>query len=89
MDYALILLHNKFAPMKIDELGRPFYLYKNKIVKRVGYWHDETEFETESEIAEEVKEILEWAMIESGKILKLNIELKGVAKVGINWCETH
>lgn len=89
MDYALLLLHNKFAPLKLDEYGRPFYTYKDKIVRRVGYWHDECEFEAQEEIAHEVSEILEWAMIETGKVLKMNIELKGESKIGNNWAETH
>ena len=89
MDYALLLLHNKFAPLQIDEMGRPFYLYKGKIVRRVGYWHDECEFEAEEEIAQEISHILEWAMVEAGRILKLNIELAGESKIGDNWCETH
>lgn len=89
MDYALLLLHNKFGPLRIDKYGRPYYLYKEKVVRRVGYWHDETEFEAEDSIAHEISEIEEWAMMQAGKLLGVNIELKGESKIGNNWCETH
>lgn len=89
MDYALLLIHNKLGELHLDEYGRPHYLYNGKVVRRIGYWHDETEFEAEEEIAEDISKILEWAMVEAGKVLKLNIPLAGVAQIGDNWAETH
>jgi len=39
MSYAACFLDNWFGEMYLDELGRPYYLYKGKKVKRVSMVH--------------------------------------------------
>lgn len=89
MDVALILFHNKMGKMYIDELGRPYYRYKEEILRRVVYVHDEWGSETSTNIAEEIAKIKEKCIEEAGKVLKFNVELKGEAKIGLNWQQTH
>jgi len=89
VDYAVCLFDMKMGNMNLDSLGRPYYTYKGKVVKRVQYFHDEYGTETEPEIAEEIAKIMEWSMMEAGKRLKLNVPLVGESKIGKNWCETH
>ena len=89
VDTSLILFHKKMGSLLLDDLGRPYYKYKNYIVKRVQYFHDEYGVECSEEIAKEVGEIMEWTMSYAGEVLNLNIELKGEAKIGNNWKETH
>lgn len=89
VDYALCLFDIKMGELYIDTLGRPYYKYKGKVVKRVGYFHDEANIESEPEIANEIAKIMEWCMEEAGKKLKLNVPLVGESKIGLNWCKTH
>lgn len=89
MDTALILFHNKMGKLYIDELGRPYYKYKEGIVRRVVYVHDEWGSEVSIDIVEEIAKIKEQCIEEAGKILKLKVDLKGEAKIGMSWYETH
>lgn len=50
---------------------------------------DEYEFECPIEIAEEVGKMIELSIKKAGELLKLNVPLKGEAKIGLNWKETH
>lgn len=89
MDLACCIVDNKLGEMFIDDLGRPYYLHKGKIVKRVIYYHDEYSFECEEDIAEDVKRIAEDAIKEAGEFLKLCVPLEGDGKVGNNWQQVH
>lgn len=89
VDYALCLFDMKMGGLKIDTLGRPYYLFKGKVVKRTGYNHDEALVEVDSSLAEEIAKIFEWCMAEAGIRLKLNVPTVGEAKIGLNWAETH
>lgn len=89
VDYSLCLFDVKMGGLKLDELGRPYYRYLNKIVKRVQYTHDEYGVETDSSISEEISKIMEWTMSEAGTRLNLNVPLVGESKIGKNWKETH
>jgi len=89
VDYSLCLFDMKMGGLKIDELGRPYYEYRNKIVKRVQYFHDEYGIEVESSVSEQISKIMEWSMSEAGIRLKLKVPLVGEAKAGHNWAETH
>ena len=90
MDYAGLFMDKRLGGIKFDNLRRPYYLYKGKIVRRIGYFHDEYEYECEGrEIAEEVAKMIEDSIAQAGKYLKLDVELAGEGKVGINWKETH
>lgn len=89
VDLAVCLFDVKMGGLTIDERGRPLYLYKGKVVKRVVYSHDELQFEVDEKIAEEIARIAEWCMEEAGRILRLNIPLEGESKIGNNWSEVH
>lgn len=89
VDYSLCLFDMVMGGLKIDELGRPYYIYKEFVVKRVQYTHDEYGVEAEASISEEVSKIMVWTMSESGVRLKLSLPLVGEAKIGSNWMETH
>lgn len=89
VDYSLCLFDQIMGGLKIDTLGRPYYEFDNKIVKRVQYTHDEYGVETENSISYEVSKIMEWTMAEAGKRLNIKVPLVGEAKIGKNWAETH
>ncbi len=90
MDYAGCFMDSWLGKIYWDEMWRPYYLYKGKIVRRIGYFHDEYEYECEGEeTAHEVGKMIEKAIEKAGQYLKLKVELKGEAKCGKNWSETH
>ncbi|HYG02041.1 MAG TPA: DNA polymerase [Chryseosolibacter sp.] len=89
VDYALCLFDKQMGNLLLDSLGRPYYKYRGKILKRVGYFHDEAEIEAEDSVAPEIARIMEWCMQEAGKKLQLNIPLIGEAKLGKNWANVH
>lgn len=89
MDYACCFMDMWLGDIYFDELRRPYYLYKGKVVRRVIYYHDEMSFECEKEVAEEVAQMIVQAIVKSGELLKLKVPLAGEGKVGYNWCETH
>lgn len=88
MDYACCFLDLWLGGVKWKD-RKPYYLYKGYIVKRIGYFHDEVEFECEDGIADEVAKMIEKAIEKAGEHLKLRVPLAGEGKVGINWMETH
>jgi DNA polymerase I-like protein with 3'-5' exonuclease and polymerase domains len=89
MDYACCFLDSWLGKIYWDDLRRPYYVYKGFIVRRIGYTHDEVEFECEEPIAEEVGKMIEKAIEKAGQYLKLSVPLAGEAKIGKNWKETH
>lgn len=89
MDYAGCFLDSWLGKIYWDDLGRPYYLYKGCVVRRVGYFHDEYEFECEEAVAEEVSKMIEKAIARAGEFLKLNVPLAGEGKAGKTWKETH
>lgn len=89
MDYACCFMDMWLGDIYFDELRRPYYLYKGKVVRRVIYYHDEMSFECEKEVAEEVAQMIVQAIVKAGELLKLKVPLAGEGKVGYNWCETH
>ncbi len=89
MDYAICFLDKWLGGIKFDEMGRPYYLYKGKAVKRVGYMHDQTDWECPEELAEDLKELIEKSYASAGKYLKFTVPLVGDGKVGNNLKEVH
>lgn len=89
MDYACCFLDVWLGGIKFDSNFKPYYEYKGCIARRIGYMHDEVEFECDPTIAEEVAKLIEKAIKKAGEHLKLNVELAGEGKVGINWKEVH
>lgn len=89
MDYAGCFMDVWLGKMYFDEKRRPYYLYKGCVVRRIGYFHDEMEFECEEAVAEEVARMIENSIAKAGEVLKIQVPLVGEGKVGINWKETH
>lgn len=88
MDYACCFLDSWLGGLKWKD-RKPYYLYKGYVVRRIGYVHDEVEFECEEPIAEEVAKMIEKAIEKAGQYLKLTVELAGEGKTGKNWREVH
>lgn len=89
MDYAICFLDKWLGGIKFDEMGRPHYIYKGFIVKRVGYMHDQTDWECPEEIAEDLKVLIEKSYSTAGRYLKFAVPLIGEGKVGNNLKEVH
>lgn len=88
MDYALCFMDHWLGEIYWEN-RKPYYLYKGYKVRRIGYWHDEAEFEAEEPIAQEIGDMIVKAIKKAGEMLKLKVPLEGEAKVGLNWKETH
>lgn len=89
MDYAGCFMDKWLGKMHWDEKRRPYYIYKGYVVRRIGYMHDELEYECEEPIAEEVSKMIEKAITVAGEFLKIKVPLVGEGKVGKSWMETH
>lgn len=89
MDYAGLFMDRWLGDMLWDEKRRPYYIYKGCVVRRIGYFHDELEYECEKVVAEEVSKLIEKAIMKAGEYLKLRVPLAGEGKVGKNWKEVH
>ena len=89
MDYACCFLDSWLGGLHWDELRRPYYKYKGYIVRRIGYFHDEVEFECSEAVAGEVAGLIEKAISKAGQFLKIKVPLEGEGKVGKNWKEVH
>ena len=88
MDYAGCFLDSWLGGLKWKD-RKPYYLYKGYVVRRIGYFHDEYEFECEEPVADEVAKLIEKAIEKAGQYLKLNVPLAGEGKTGKSWCEVH
>lgn len=88
MDYACCFLDSWLGGVKWKD-RKPYYLYKGYIVRRIGYMHDEVEFECEEPVAEEVAKMIEKAIEKAGQYLKLSVPLAGEGKVGKDWRSVH
>lgn len=89
MDYACCFMDLWLGKMYWDDKRRPYYFYKGYIVRRIGYFHDEIEYECQDEIAVEIAKLVEKAITRAGEYLKLKVPLVGEGKVGSNWQQTH
>lgn len=88
MDYACCFLDSWLGEMYWKD-RKPYYLYKGHIVRRIGYMHDEVEFECEEPIAEEICRMIEKAIQKAGEYLKLQVPLAGEGKFGKSWKDVH
>ena len=88
MDYALCFMDHWLGEIHWED-RKPYYLYKGYKVRRIGYMHDETEFEAEEPIAQEIGDMIVKAIAKAGEFLKIKVPLAGEAKIGHNWKETH
>lgn len=88
MEYALNFMDVWLGGVKWED-GKPFYLYKGYVVQRVGYYHDELEYECDEAIAPEVAKMIEKAIERAAQFLKLKIPFAGEGKVGKSWKDVH
>lgn len=89
MDYACCFMDLWLGGIKFDKNFKPYYDYKGYVVRRIGYYHDEVEFECDEAIAPEIAKMIEKAIRKAGEHLKLNVPLEGEGKYGLNWKEVH
>ncbi len=89
MDYASCFMDAWLGGLLFDGKRRPYYLYKGFVVRRIGYFHDELEYECQEEVAEEVSHMIEKAITKAGEFLKVRVPLTGEGKIGKSWKEVH
>ena len=91
MSYAACLMDTWLGELYLDNLGRPFYLYKGKTVRRISMVHDEYSWEVEDGVEEEVRQLSTKAIVKAGEILKLEIPLAAEGKMEKDgsWKDVH
>lgn len=91
MSIAACLMDSKLGELHLDDLGRPYYLYKGKKVWRSNLTHDEYSWPCEDGIHEEIREMSVKCIIEAGEYLKLPVELDGEGKMSFegSWKDVH
>lgn len=89
MSFAFCIVDNKLGFLDIDDKGRPYYIYKGKLVRRIAAFHDQGDFECHPDVAEEVGSMLVDAIKKAGNYLKMKVVLDGEYKVGNNAAEIH
>jgi len=91
MSYAACLMDSWLGELDIDDLGRPYYTYQDKIVRRTIMMHDEYSWESEDGIQEEIREMSVRAIVRAGEILKLSLPLAGEGKLAFqgSWKDVH
>ena len=91
MSYAACLMDTWLGELHLDDLGRPYYLYNGKIVKRVSMFHDEYSWEVEDGAEEEIRCKSVNGIVKAGEILKLALPLAGEGKMSYegSWKDVH
>ena len=88
MDYAGCFMDRWLGEIHWED-RKPYYLYKGYKVRRIGYTHDEYEYDAEEPIAQEVGDMGVKAIVRAGEFLKLQVPLAGEAKIGKSWKNVH
>ncbi len=91
MSIAACLMDAKLGDMYLDDLGRPYYLYKGKKVMRISLVHDEYSWLVEDGVNEEIRKMSVDCIIEAGVYLKLPLPLDGEGKMSFqgSWRDVH
>lgn len=91
MSYAACFMDTWLGEMLIDELGRPYYLYKGYKVRRISMVHDEYSWEVEDGAQEDIREMSVKAIVKAGEVLKLALPLNGEGKISFEgtWKDVH
>jgi hypothetical protein len=91
MSYAACLMDNWLGDFYLDELGRPYYLYENKKVKRVSFFHDEYSWEVEDGVQDRIRELSVKGIVKAGEALKLALPLAAEGKMAFEgtWQNVH
>ena len=56
---------------------------------QLAFVHDELQYETTPDYAEDLKFLLEFTAVQAGEYYKLRIPIAAEAKSGSNWAEVH
>ncbi len=91
MSYAACFMDNWLGELHLDEVGRPYYFYKGKVVRRISMVHDEYSWEIEDGVQEEVKALSTKAIVKAGEFLKLSLPLAAEGKLSFegSWKDVH
>ena len=91
MSYAACLMDSWLGDMYLDDRGRPYYLYKEKVVRRTSMVHDEYSWEIEDGIQEEIRDMTVKAIVRAGELLNLSLPLNGEGKLAYqgSWKDVH
>lgn len=89
MSVAACMMDARLGEFYLDELGRPYYLYKGKKTWRSNLTHDEYSWPCEEGIEEDIRAMSVECIIKAGEFLKLPIELDGEGKIGKSWKDVH
>lgn len=89
MDYAICMIDKQLGGIQFDEDCKPLYRYKGYEIRRIGYMHDQLDFESPEDIAEDIKELVSKAYSKAGEYLKFKVPLQGDGKIGKNLKEVH
>lgn len=91
MSYAACFMDSWLGDLELDDLGRPYYLYKGKKVMRISMVHDEFSWEVEEGIEDEILALTEKSIVKAGEFLKLSLPLDSEGKKSYNgtWKDVH
>lgn len=91
MSYAACFMDNWLGELHLDEVGRPHYVYKGKVAKRISMVHDEYSWEVEDGVEEDIRVMGEKAIVKAGEHLKMDIPLAGEGKKSFegSWLHVH
>lgn len=91
MSYAACFMDTWLGEMYLDEMGRPYYLYKGKIVQRISMVHDEYSWQIEDGVQEDIVRLAEKAIESAGVALKLALPLAAEGKMSFegSWRDVH
>lgn len=91
MSIAACMMDNYLGDLLLDDLGRPYYLYKGKKVFRISLVHDEYSWIVEDGINEEIRQLSVDCIIKAGVYLKLPLPLDGEGKMSFegSWRDVH
>lgn len=91
MSLAACMMDAKLGDIRLDEKGRPYYLYKGKKVFRISLVHDEYSWIVEDGINEEIRKMSVECIIKAGEFLELPLPLDGEGKMSFegSWKDVH
>jgi len=91
MSLAACMMDARLGDLHLDELGRPYYLYKGKIVYRISLIHDEYSWIAQDGIEEEIRTMSIECIIKAGEYMKLPLPLDGEGKSSFegSWRDVH
>lgn len=91
MSYAACIIDNWLGEFFLDNMGRPYYIYKGYVVKRLSMIHDEYSWEVDDGIEDEIVALAEKAIVKAGEYLNLSLPLAAEGKKSYNgsWKDVH